>query len=137
LPGGFGRDNFEWIFNREEMNLPELPKKHSIAALTWLDRKRVLVLEKEKRGGPKIVLSRNWSTEESSPSFVADYVRNSSNPRYLLLMTVDPRVLAFDLVENHILEVPQTCGGAIQGSEMALFIEDGDIYLYHLGEKLP
>ena len=138
IAGGFGRDNFRMdLQSRKKMSLPELPKKHSIAALTWLDRKRVLVLEKEKRGGPKIV-SLETGAEESSPSFVADYVRNSSNPRYLLLYdSGSSGARVFDLVENHILEVPPNIGVDIQGSEMALFIEDGDIYLYHLGEKLP
>src|SRR3989442_2781639 len=138
IAGGFGRDNFRMdLQSRKKMNLPELPKKHSISALTWLDRKHVLVLEKEKRGGPKIV-SLETSAVESSPSFVADYVRNSSNPRYLLLYDREfSGARVFDLLENHIVEVPPNIGVDIQGSEMALFIEDGELYLYHLGEKLP
>lgn len=123
--------------SRKKLNIPDLLKRHSSSSLIWSDKNHVLVLNKEKQGGPKIVSPENGAVE-SSPSFSAESIQASSNPRYLLLRDrIYSGARVFDLAENHLLEVPSNIGLDIQGSEMALFIEDGELYLYHLGDKLP
>jgi len=122
IAGGFGRDNFRMDLQSRKKNEVSLNSLRTFdAALTWLDRKRVLVLGKGKTGGPRLSLS-NWSRRIQPVVFVADYVRNSSNPRYLLLY--DSGVLGcsrFSTLWRIISwKFPPNIGVDIQGSEMAL-----------------
>ncbi|MGB8475151.1 MAG: hypothetical protein WCE61_13790 [Candidatus Acidiferrum sp.] len=102
-----------------------------------LDDDRVLIASGEKDAGP-MLMSMKSGEVMASPSFKADRVRLSRNPRYALLSddgVVGDRV--FDLQENRELDVPDNLAMDLFGNEMAVLNERGDLFLYHIGEKLP
>jgi WD40 repeat protein len=131
--GGFRID----LETRKKLSLPGAIKDRLDSSLTWLDRDRVAALEREKTHTPKIFSLESGATL-STLRFTANWFETSSNARYLLLHDIGTsggRV--FDLEENRLLDIPENIGVDVSGSVMALLIEDGELYLYHLGDKLP
>ena len=131
--GGFRID----LQTQKKRNLPGTIKDRLDFSLTWLDRDRVVALERDKRHTPKIFSLEGGATLSTLP-FTANSFQASSNARYLLLHDIGTsggRI--FDLEENRLLDIPENIGVDVSGSVMALLIEDGELYLYHLGDKLP
>ena len=131
--GGFRVD----LQTQKKLGLPGAIKEGLHACLTWLDRDRVAALEREKPYTPKIFSLESGATL-STLRFTANCFETSSNARYLLLHdsgTSGGRI--FDLEENRLLDIPENIGVDVSGPVMALLIEDGELYLYHLGDKLP
>lgn len=122
---------------QKKLNLPGAIKDRLHSSLTWLDRDRAVALAREKPHTPKIFSLESGATLSTLP-FTADSFQTSSNARYLLLHDIGTsggRI--FDLEENRLLDIPENIGVDVSGSVMALLIEDGELYLYHLGDKLP
>ena len=131
--GGFRID----LQTQKKLNLPGSIKDHLHSSLAWLDGNRVLASEREKPHTPKIFSLESGATLSALP-FTSNSFRACSNPRYLLLHdfgTSGGRI--FDMEENGLLDIPENIGVDVFGSIMALLIEDGELYLYHIGDKLP
>lgn len=121
----------------KKLSLPGAIKDHLHSSLTWLDGDRVVALEREKPHTPKIFSVENGAVLSTLP-ITADAFQPCSNGRFLLmhdLGTSGGRI--FDLQENRALDIPENIGVDVFGSVMALMIEDGELYLYHVGDKLP
>jgi WD40 repeat protein len=131
--GGGSRINLQ---TRKKVNLPGAIKER-LHSLTWLDGDRLLGLEKDKARTPRIFSLENGAAQ-STLSFTANPFQVCSNSRYLLLHdNGTPGARAFDLQENRLLDLPENIGADVFDSTLALLIEDGELYLYHLGDKLP
>ena len=131
--GGFRID----LQTQKKRNLPSAIKDRLDFSLTWLDPDRVVALERDKRHTPKIFSLESGATLSTLP-FTANSFATSSNRRYLLLHDRGASGAGiFDLAENRLLDIPENIGVDVSGSLMALLIEDGELYLYHLGDKLP
>jgi hypothetical protein len=131
--GGGSRINLQ---TQKKVNLPGVIKER-LHSLTWLDGDRLLGLEKDKPRTPRIFSLENGATLSTLP-FTADSFQACSNARYLLIHdigTSGERI--FDLEEKHLLDIPENIGVDVFGSVMALLIEDGELYLYHVGDQLP
>jgi hypothetical protein len=131
--GGFRID----LQTRKKSSLPGAIKDHLHSSMTWLDGDRVVALEREKPHTPKIFSLENGATLSPLP-FTADSFQACSNARYLLIHdigTSGERI--FDLEEKRLLDIPENIGVDVFGSVMALLIEDGELYLYHVGDQLP
>ena len=131
--GGFRID----LQTQKKLSLPGAIKDRLDSSFTWLDRDRVAALERERPHTPKIFSLESGATL-STLRFTANWFQTSSNARYLLLHDIGTsggRI--FDLEENRLLDIPENIGVDVSGSVMALLIEDGELYLYHLGDKLP
>ena len=131
--GGFRID----LQTQRKRNLPGAIKDRLDFSLAWLDGDRLVAAERDKPGTSKIYSLESGATLSTLP-FTANSFETSSNPRYLLLHdrgTSGGRL--FDLEENRLLDIPENIGVDVSGSVMALLIEDGELYLYHLGDKLP
>lgn len=131
--GGFRID----LQTQKKLSLPRAIKDRLDSSLTWLDRDRVAALEPARPHAPKIFSLESGATL-STLRFTANWFQTSSNARYLLLHDIGTsggRI--FDLEENRLLDIPENIGVDVSGSVMALLIEDGELYLYRLGDKLP
>lgn len=131
--GGFRID----LQTQKKLSLPRAIKDRLDFSLTWLDRDRVAAREPARPHAPKIFSLESGATL-STLRFTANWFQTSSNARYLLLHDVGTsggRI--FDLEENRLLDIPENIGVDVSGSVMALMIEDGQLYLYRLGDKLP
>lgn len=131
--GGFRID----LQTQKKLSLPRAIKDRLDSSLTWLDRDRVAAREPARPHAPKIFSLESGATL-STLRFTANWFQTSSNARYLLLHDVGTsggRI--FDLEENRLLDIPENIGVDVSGSVMALLIEDGELYLYRLGDKLP
>jgi WD40 repeat protein len=131
--GGFRID----LQTQKKLSLPGAIRDRLHASLTWLDRDRVAALDREKPHTPKIFSLESGATL-STLRFTANWFETSSDARYLLLHDIGTsggRI--FDLEENRLLDIPENIGVDVSGSVIALLIEDGEVYLYHLGDKLP
>jgi hypothetical protein len=131
--GGFRID----LQTQKKLSLPGAIKDRLDSSFAWLDRDRVAALERDNRHTPKIFFLESGATL-STLRFTANWFQTSSNARYLLLHDIGAsggRI--FDLEENRLLDIPENIGVDVSGSVMALLIEDGELYLYHLGDKLP
>ena len=131
--GGFRID----LQTQKKLSLPRAIKDRLDSSLTWLDRDRVAAREPARPHAPKIFSLESGATL-STLRFTANWFQTSSNARYLLLHDIGAsggRI--FDLEENRLLDVPENIGVDVSGSVMALLIEDGELYLYRLGDKLP
>jgi len=132
--GGAFRIDLE---TQKKLNLPGTIKDRLHSSLTWLDRDRAVALAREKPHPPKIFSLESGATLSTLP-FTASWFQTASNPRYLLLHDLGASgARIFDLEENGLLDIPENIGVDVSGSVMALLIEDGELYLYHLGDKLP
>ncbi|HKD51929.1 MAG TPA: hypothetical protein VKB90_14060 [Candidatus Acidoferrum sp.] len=122
---------------QKNLNLPGSIKDRLHSSVAWLDGNRVVASEREKPHTPKIFSLENGATLSTLP-FTASSFQACSNPRYLLLHDFGAsggRI--FDLQENRLLDIPENIGVDVFGPIMALLIEDGELYLYHVGDKLP
>lgn len=131
--GGFRID----LQTQKKLSLPRAIKDRLDSSLTWLDRDRVAAREPARPHAPKIFSLESGATL-STLRFTANWFQTSSNARYLLLHDIGTsggRI--FDLEENRLLDIPENIGVDVSGSVMALLIEDGELYLYRLGDKLP
>ena len=133
LHGGGSRIDLQ---TQKKLSLPGSIKER-LHSLTWLEGNRFLALDREKPHTPKI-FSLQSGAAQSALSITANSFQVCSNPRYLLAHDSGaPGARIFDLQENHLLDVPENIGADVFGSTLALLIEDGELYLYHLGDRLP
>lgn len=122
---------------RKKASVPGGLQKRIAGTLAFQGQDRVLVIDREKEDRPAILSFTNGEVI-SSPDFKADYARVASNSRYAFLYDAGMQgARAFDLEQNRELDVPENIGADIYGSELAVFNENGDIFLYRVGEKLP
>lgn len=131
--GGFRMD----LQTQKKLNLPGSIKDRLHSSVVWLDGDRVVASEREKPHTPKMFSLESGATLSTLP-FTANSFQACSNPRYLLLHDMGAsggRI--FDLEESRLLDIPENIGVDVSGSIMALLIEDGELYLYHVGDKLP
>ena len=113
------------------------PVRPPLSILLRLDSDRILVSNSGKQSSLEIRSLANNAVLENLPA-AADAASHASDSRYLLLQSFDESgVHVFDLKENRSVDVPSNAGLDILGTEMALWTETGNIFLYRLGEQFP
>lgn len=122
---------------RKKASLPGSIEKRMTGTFQIVDEDRVLVIEKDKRDTP-LILGLAKGQVLSSPSFKADRARLATNSRYALLQDSGVQgVRVFDLEKDRALDVAPNIAADVYGEELALYNENGDVFLYRLGEDLP
>jgi hypothetical protein len=125
------------VAGRKKVSLPGSIEKRMTGTFQIVDENRVLVIEKDKRDTP-LILGLAKGQVLSNPSFKADRARLAANSRYALLQDSGIQgVRVFDLEKDRALDVAQNIGADVYGEELALYNENGDVFLYRLGEDLP
>jgi hypothetical protein len=136
------------VRNESETFAVDLTTRRKTSLAGWLQKRlhasfclenddRILIATGEKEESP-VVVSLSTGGVTGNPAFKADGVRLAANPRYALLFdTGGTGVRAFDLQENHELEVPSNLSIDIFGTEMAVLNDQSKLFLYEIGEKRP
>jgi hypothetical protein len=125
------------LTTRRKTSLPGWLHKRLQASFALQNDDSVLVAPGEKEAQP-VIVSLKTGTVTANPSFKADRVWIATNPRYAILSdTGVPGVRVFDLEQNRELEAPNNLSVDTFGNEMAVLNDRGELFVYHLGEKLP
>lgn len=121
----------------QRSSVPGSLRKRSHAGFAVLPGERALAVGGEKGVGPAI-LSLTNGDELATPAFDADAACLATNTGYALLSdagTTGQRI--FDLQQNREVEAPPNYGLDIFGDELAAVDERGNLFVYHLGQRLP
>jgi WD40 repeat protein len=122
---------------KRKLNVPGSLKGHLHSTFVWLEGDRVLAFE-HGASDTSTIFSLEAGAVQSAVPFTTDSSQAASNARYLLLHQAGtPGARVFDLIENRLLDVPDNIGLDIFGPVLALLAENGDLFLYHIGDKLP
>jgi hypothetical protein len=122
---------------RKKVSLSGNLQKHLTGTFIILGENRALVIGHEKPSRPAILSLTNGDVL-ANPAFKADSAHLADNSRYALLHDAGASgVRAFDLEQNLEVNLPENIGASIYSTELALYTETGDLFLYRLGEKLP
>jgi len=113
------------------------PVRPPFSVLLRLDADRLLVSNSNKQAALEIRSLANNAILQNLPA-AADAATLASDPRYLILQSFDESGFhVFDLKDNRVMDVPSNAGLDILGTEMALWTETGNVFLYRLGDTLP
>jgi hypothetical protein len=124
------------LATRRKTSLPGWLHKRLQASFALQNEDSVLIAPGEKEAQP-VIASLKSGTVTGNPSFTADRVSIATNSRYAILSDAGvPGVRVFDLEQNHELEVPNNLSIDVSGNEMAVLNDRGELFIYHLGEKL-
>jgi hypothetical protein len=122
---------------RKKINLPGAVRKHMTGTVALQGDDRVLVVDRKEAAEPA-VLSLSNGQILAKLSFEANSAHLATNPRYAVLYDSGKQgVRLFDLQENKAVRVPENVGADVFGEELATLTENGDLFIYHLGELLP
>ncbi|HMI50198.1 MAG TPA: WD40 repeat domain-containing protein [Candidatus Saccharimonadales bacterium] len=107
------------------------------SVLLRLDGDRLLVSNSNKQGALEIRSLASNAILQNLPA-AADAATRASDSRYLILQNFEASGFhVFDLKDNRAMDVPSNAGLDILGSEMALWTETGNLFLYRLGDTFP
>lgn len=131
--GGFRID----LPTREKSSLAGNVQKHLRENAVFLDADRLLSLEREHQN-QAVVVSATSGAVLTSPSFKSDRLSLAANSKYALLYRADsPGAALFDLQADRPIAVPANLGLDVYHNELAVLDENGDLYIYRLGETQP
>ncbi len=125
------------LTTRRKASLAGWLHKRLQASFSLRNDESILIATGEKVATPVIVSLKSGGVT-GNPPFKADMVRLATNPHYALLSDAGaPGVRVFDLEQNRELDAPNNLSMDISGNEMAVLDDQGSLFLYHMGEKLP
>ena len=106
-------------------------------AASFLSDDELLVRDSEKRNAP-MVFSVQSGELLASPAFSAEIASPATNSRYVFHRDrMDAGWMLFDIKSNSPIPMSTNTAADVFENELALYNNQGDLFLYRLGEKLP